>query len=290
LVGSRGGDYSIGQAPGLGATLYRLRLHLPPARRPEHLRSRGAHPQKQRCHGAMATLRTAGGQGRLPVKVALLLADTPPPQVVEAGGGDYGHVFARLFAAAGERRGDVEIATRAYDVVNNGEYPENFAEGFDAVLITGSGFSAYEDRPWIDRLVQYVVDVSKHHPEVKLIGVCFGHQLLARAFGGPVEKNSLGMHQDHVVDVPENFVVLSSTTITPIQAMLRKGGENASPVLTVQGHPEYTPEMVEAFLKLRLERGIYTKEFFDAAMASLRNEVDSAWFTDVIIDFVLGKL
>lgn len=266
------------------------------------------------------------------LNIAILVADTPPLPVVEAGGGDYAHLFANLFhsAAKNYRSQSISIKTQAFDVVHKQEYPQKLDGVFDAVLITGSAASAYEDKPWILRLVQYVQDISKNTPMVKIIGICFGHQIVARAFGGRVAKNELGwevgstemrlteegrkllhtdktkmiimsMHQDHVADVPAGFVVLSSTDICPVQAMLCKGATSLSssplpspsaatcrvPVITIQGHPEYTPPIVAAFLRIRLEKGIFKKEFVDEALAVLERPNEDRWFTENIIHFLL---
>lgn len=52
--------------------------------------------------------------------------------------------------------------------------------------------SAYEDIPWINRLVDFTSQIPGKYPHLKLIGICYGHQIIARAFGGKVEKNTKG--------------------------------------------------------------------------------------------------
>lgn len=52
--------------------------------------------------------------------------------------------------------------------------------------------SAYEDKPWINRLVEYTASLPSINPKLKLVGICYGHQIIARAFGGVVEKNAKG--------------------------------------------------------------------------------------------------
>jgi GMP synthase-like glutamine amidotransferase len=52
--------------------------------------------------------------------------------------------------------------------------------------------SAYKDIPWINQLVEFVSSIIDKHPKVKIVGICFGHQIVARAMGGQVIKNPLG--------------------------------------------------------------------------------------------------
>jgi GMP synthase-like glutamine amidotransferase len=71
-----------------------------------------------------------------------------------------------------------------------GKYPPTL-EGVDALLLTGSRYSAYASDAWITRLKEYIRWVYKEST-CKLIGICFGHQIVAEALDGKVEKNVLG--------------------------------------------------------------------------------------------------
>lgn len=53
-----------------------------------------------------------------------------------------------------------------------------------------AAFSAYLDLPWITQLVSFVQALPALKPSLKLIGICFGHQIIARAFG-PTESKSV---------------------------------------------------------------------------------------------------
>jgi len=128
------------------------------------------------------------------VRIAMLNADTPVPAVLPTWG-TYGDMFRDLLVAAAYRIApDVEIETSDYDTQQL-EYPESLAE-FDAILITGSASSSYDDKVWIRRLDQFVVDVYNNHPHVKIFGSCFGHQVvcesLLRDRGVRVEKDPNG--------------------------------------------------------------------------------------------------
>ncbi|TBU42082.1 class I glutamine amidotransferase-like protein [Dichomitus squalens] len=134
-----------------------------------------------------------------PFRIAVLLCDTPIEPVVAAQG-DYGQIFRTLFRKSleatqakfskGEKDGlsDVDFAIDAFDVRTKLEYPENVDE-YDAVLLTGSAASAYENLTWINRLIDYVKHLAEEKPKIRLIGICFGHQIIARALGGECVPN-----------------------------------------------------------------------------------------------------
>ncbi|KAF8201106.1 class I glutamine amidotransferase-like protein [Mycena galopus ATCC 62051] len=148
------------------------------------------------------------------------------------------------------------------------------------------------DIPWINKLVEWTARVATERPSLKIVGICFGHQIIARALGGrcvpndgkwevgptPVALTALGkevfglesdlyiqeMHQDHVPEVPPSFHLLGSTAVSVNQGMVRFHNHNPpSPValadiniFTVQGHPEFSEPIVNKLTSLRKEQGI----------------------------------
>ena len=124
------------------------------------------------------------------VRLAILECDTPLDRT-RAKYGSYGGVFTALLHAGSEALGipgdDVRISR--WDVVDKGEYPG--LQDIDAILITGSRFSAFDDTPWIVKLVEFVKKVLAQR-RVRVVGVCFGHQIVGRAMDVKVARSDRG--------------------------------------------------------------------------------------------------
>jgi GMP synthase-like glutamine amidotransferase len=113
------------------------------------------------------------------MKLALLLADHVPKYRYSVSGGNYPEMFANLFLKINE-----VIDMDVYDVTL-GEYPD-MTSSYSGYIISGSRASAYDTADWIRKLKEYIcgLKVVGH----KIIGICFGHQLIAQALGGQVER------------------------------------------------------------------------------------------------------
>lgn len=182
-------------------------------------------------------------------RIAILETGAPPPGLA-AVHGDYPSMFRDLLGDG------YEFAT--FDV-QAGEWPDPTA--FDAAIITGSSAGVYETDPWIADLLDWIRGAKGR---TKLIGVCFGHQAMAQALGGRVEKSERGWgvglhryevvptepwmspvaaavaipasHQDQVVEKPEGARVLLRSDFTPFAGLA--WGDDA---ISMQAHPEFTP-------------------------------------------------
>jgi len=188
------------------------------------------------------------------VRVGLLECDHVADRF-RAIAGDYGDMFDAAFPALDLVR---------YDVVE-GRLPAS-ADECDGWMVTGSRYAAYDDEPWVHALTGFVRDVAAS--DRPFVGICFGHQVLAQALGGTVEKAATGwgvgphvtefiqtgpstllyMHEDQVVEVPPGATVIGSTDHCPVAALQRGS------VVGVQAHPEFGPDYVEALLAERVER------------------------------------
>ena len=130
-----------------------------------------------------------------PLRLAILETDTPQPKTNARYGG-YGGVFSALLASAAlgldPPQEDLSrlVTVTAHDVVHDlGSYPE--LGDVDALLLTGSRHNAYEDEEWIRKLVEYTRD-ALDGGRVRVVGVCFGHQIVGRALGSKVGVSDKG--------------------------------------------------------------------------------------------------
>ena len=180
-------------------------------------------------------------------------------------------------------------------------------DAYDGFIVTGSAANAFDDDAWITELGKFVRQAAEARP---VVGICFGHQLIARAFGGTVERATEGWgigvhtydvvetrewmdpslsrlrlvvsHQDQVVEAPEEATVLASSAFCPIAAM--QIGEN---VMTMQAHPEAPPDYASAVYELR--RDIIGHDHVNAANASLNGEIDAEAVERWISRFLSGQ-
>ena len=118
------------------------------------------------------------------MKIALLCSGPVPERYYPVTGGGHTDVFGRLFDHAPEF--DVELTE--FDV-KAGNYPNNPAD-FDGYIVGGSSSSVYDDDEWVKDLASYFRELNDEGR--KLVGVCFGHQMIAHALGGEVSLSPNG--------------------------------------------------------------------------------------------------
>ncbi len=207
-----------------------------------------------------------------------------PPEPLGARFGDYPAMFRALL---GE-----DFAWRTYDL-QAGDWPGR-PEEQDAFIVTGAAAGVYDGDAWIARLLDFLRDARG---KTKLVGVCFGHQAMAQAFGGEVIKSPKGWgvglhtydvrlrepwmdaakaisipasHQDQVVELPLGARVVAGSEFTPY-GMLEYDDQ---PAVSIQLHPEFEPAYAEALIESRREAR-FTPEVADAAIASLHRPNDN---------------
>ena len=240
------------------------------------------------------------------IHIGILRADDIIPELSE-GHGQYPEMFERLLLAANALRGDQALSLRCsrYDI-NHGVYPHDIDE-VDAYILTGSKNSVYDNLDWISNLQPYIQQLHAH--KKKVVGICFGHQMVAQALGGRTEKSGKGWgigfkdtyfqataksanfntdsyriiysHQDQVSVAAPGSVVLASNDFCPI-AMTAIGDH----ILTFQGHPEFSIDFTRTVFDFR--KMLYPEELYNTAIASLETEVDTLKIANWMIDLIAG--
>ncbi len=223
------------------------------------------------------------------MKIGILITGHPPENMTD--GGTYDKYFARLL-------GDDGFTYEAWTVVD-GELP-NSVEEADGWLITGSKHGAYETHDWIPPLEDFIREsYAAHRP---MIGVCFGHQVIAQAMGGKVEKFKNGWsigrteydikgqnfalnawHQDQVVERPEMAEVIGSTDFCENAALLYDDR-----MWTIQPHPEYGHDFIEGLIKTR-GKGVVPDAQLETATAALGGSLNNADIASQMAEFFKNK-
>jgi GMP synthase-like glutamine amidotransferase len=231
------------------------------------------------------------------LKLGVLKTGRPPRPAIPRFG-TYPDMFKRL------------LGPDAYDwrvyAADEGEYPDA-PEDCDAYIVTGSPAGVYDDDPWIARLLDWLRAAKGR---TRLVGVCFGHQAMAQAFGGRVIKSPKGWgigeheyrvirrepwmddaasfrmpasHQDQVVEPPPGAEVIAASDFTPFAALAWRD----QPAISMQPHPEFEPAYAEALIEARRGK-VYSDDQADRAIASFGRPDDRARVAGWIRAFLAG--
>ncbi|RHZ74015.1 hypothetical protein CDV55_108993 [Aspergillus turcosus] len=252
---------------------------------------------------------------RSALRIAVLECDAPPADANARYGGYHG-VFSRLLKESARALGQPDkldpetgLDISRWDVVYAQEYPR--LEDVDAILLTGSKYNSFDDDPWILKLVEYTKRAIDDQ-RVKILGICYGHQIVGRALGSKVGRSDAGweiavcdvdlteqgkklfgkdklhiqqMHRDIVFDCPPDVVPLGSSPRCAIQGMYRPGH-----FITVQGHPEFREDIVSEVVKLRMSTGIFSKEEGEDALSRAGKDHDGVAIGVTFLKFLLGDI
>jgi GMP synthase (glutamine-hydrolysing) len=218
------------------------------------------------------------------MNLLLVLCGDPEPSVAQLHG-DFPRWFARALPA--------DAALRVFDP-RVSPCASALLDGVDAVILSGSSHSSYDPLPWIAPL-EALLREAIFARRLPLLGVCFGHQLVAQACGGRVVKNPRGReigtawielnaagrasalfeplperfamqvtHCDTVIEPPPGATVLARSALDDCQAY------RFETAWGVQFHPEFTAEVIRAYLRAR--RAVVQAEGLDpdALLAAVR--------------------
>ena len=219
------------------------------------------------------------------MKIGILQTGRAPDAMIGETG-DYPEMFERLLSGRG-------FTFETYPVLD-GVFPASVTE-CDGWLITGSRHGAYEDHPWNPPLEQFIRDA--HDAHVPMVGICFGHQIIAQAMGGKVERFDKGWavgptdyeleggkvrlnawHRDQVTELPPGAQVIGSNDFCANAALLFDDW-----AYTVQAHPEYDPGFIAGLMQHR-GKGVVPEPLMKAAKARLSLPLDNSGIADKIAD------
>ncbi|MEA1978949.1 MAG: GMP synthase [Chloroflexota bacterium] len=207
--------------------------------------------------------------------------------------------FSSFFKAA-----NAPFETQVFEITR-GDYPDS-SVAFDAFLISGSKIGVYDPDPWIADLSEFVRSCNLE--QRKLIGICFGHQLIAHALGGYASKSEKGWglglhefeittqkpwmipaldrcalyfsHQDQVTALPVGAELLGGSDFCP-NAMYCIGDH----MLGIQGHPEISQSLMAQVIE-RLKEQVGSKVYSDALNALSNGTPDARMVARWIINFI----
>lgn len=233
------------------------------------------------------------------MKITILEAGRAPGRLADLFP-RYPDMFVRLLSGV-----DDTLTFETVSLVDGAAPPD--AAGLDAVVITGSPAGVYDQTPWMDPLRGFVR--AAHAAKTPVVGVCFGHQIMADALGGDVRKSDKGWgvgrhsydildrrswmadagqsfslavsHQDQVITPPKSAHTLARSGHTD-HAMLHYAD---APMMSLQGHPEFGDAFVSALYGARRGTSL-TDAAADAAIESLKAPEDNALVGEWIVAFL----
>ncbi len=234
------------------------------------------------------------------MKIGLLIFDHVSPELVGLAG-DYDTMFRKLLV------GHPDVELLEYDVID-GQIPSSPTE-CDGWLTTGSRHSVNDDFDWIREMENFTRKSAT--AGTPFVGICFGHQLLAKSLGGHVGRsengwglgvktvqvvqglsfipddvesfNIMNSHRDQIQKLPGDAVAVGWNDHCPVAAM------TVGPsILGIQGHPEMEVAYARGLIESRRGSTI-PADVADAAFASFSTKPDTSLIADLLVDFLGGS-
>jgi GMP synthase-like glutamine amidotransferase len=221
------------------------------------------------------------------------------PDALQSRFDPYPKMFRDMFERAGEVF-DYEIV-RALD---GAPLPE--PGKVEAVIIDGSSSAVYENHEWLGPLRAFIR--RAYDVRTPMLGVCFGHQLMADALGGAVRKSEKGWglghqhyqvrrkpafmadapdrltliasHQDQVIAPPADADVFLASDYTPFAGLVYRNGA----AISVQPHPEFQPDYARALIERH--EGKIDVDKYDTALQTLDRPLDSSMLAGYLARFL----
>ncbi len=201
------------------------------------------------------------------MRLTIIETGLPPVAIRDQYPGGYPLMFEDLF-----RRVAPDMTFETVALEKGDELPD--PESLEAILITGSAYGVYDDVPWMPALKDWIGFAAEN--SVPMIGICFGHQVIADALGGDVRKAvekgwglgrhtyqiaqkpywmtpqaetfSVGVsHQDQVLSTPPDAEILAGNDFAPHAALIYR----RAPIISFQCHPEFSDEFLSNLYQAR---------------------------------------
>ncbi|MGV3575236.1 MAG: type 1 glutamine amidotransferase [Devosia sp.] len=220
------------------------------------------------------------------------------PEPLRDNFGPYHSMFERMFDGTGR-----DFSYQVVGVEGNSLLPD--PQHIEGIVITGSPAGVYEDHDWLPPLREFIR--RAYAAKTPMLGVCFGHQIMADALGGDVRKSEKGWglgrhtyrvtgrpgfmadapealsvacsHQDQVIVPPAEADVVLASDFTPNAGLFYKSGK----ALSFQPHPEFDDEYARALVELR--RGKAPDAVVEKGISSFTDASDSERVAGYISNF-----
>jgi GMP synthase-like glutamine amidotransferase len=240
------------------------------------------------------------------ISIGLLICDQVAPELHDQHRG-YDHMLTQLLAFSLEYRDQKQISISSYNLTQ-GQFPKT-PDQHQVYITSGSKCSVNDDIDWIHDFATFTVECCKQ--QIPYIGICFGHQMLAKALGGTVEETAKGWgigstyyqfktpnplwanvpeppsknmnlcisHKEQVLSLPKGSKVIAGNAFCPNGVVLY-----TPTALGIQGHPEFSIEYCRDLMNLR--QNLYPKATFEAGLQSLYQGVDQQLWSRWLLDYL----